>query len=396
MKSHASLLVFLPLLFLPAASFAQLPAANDSAQKVVVELVDGSRVQGTLPAATTFAVQSGGLQVTTPIKRIDSITMSGDHKNATVILLNGDHGQSVPGVAALPFTTLLGTVALDLRVVKMLVVIPSAGDAGGTDGLVLSNTLASDADLAHSVVGPPIKPYTDAKNGENTPGQHEFVLGGHGRAVTIKGTYQRDDFVHILELDNLEKIINPEQGTIEFWYCQKAPPLDWAYGVYRMFDGEAGLGGCVGLFSARNTIFFNIICGGQSRGFTCPVSVIPDNQWIHIAVVWNRKGIEATDETMRLYINGTKVAAGTASDWGTVPGGRADICGGQNPDCAGKYLMSDLKVWSRAVPQSPPPGAPAWQPPANPGAPAVTPPPFGRPATAPSGPIPPPFGRPAP
>ncbi len=371
----ARLFIAITTLLLPAVSPAQQNIAESNAQKVVVDLIDGSRVQGTLPAATTFPVQSGALQVPTAHKRIDSISMSADHKSATVIFLNGDRDQSQPGSVQLPLTTLLGTVALDMRVVKTLVVIPSPADAGSTDGLVFSNTLASDADLAHSAVGPPVKPYTDAKNGYNAPGEHEFVLGDHGRAVTIKGAYQNGDFVHILELDALDKIINPEQGTIEFWYCQKAQPLDDSYGVYRMFDGEAGLGGCIGLFAARNTLFFNIICGGQSRGITCPISVIPNDQWVHIAVVWNRKGIEGTDETMRLCINGTKVAASTSNDWGTLPGGRADICGGQNADCAGKYLMCDLKVWTRAVPQSPPPGQSAWQPPSNSAATASTPPP---------------------
>ncbi len=191
----------------------------------------------------------------------------------------------------------------------------------------------------------------------------------------------------MLTLDGLDQLINPEEGTIEFSYCQKAPPMDWSYGVYRMFDGEAGLGACVNLFAARNTIFFNIICGGQSRGVTCPISVFPNNEWLHVAVVWNRKGIEGTAETMRLCINGTEVASGNANDWGAVPGGRADIAGGQNANCAGKYFMSDLKIWKRAISQAPPPGQAAWQPPApssgaTPGnpQPANAPPPPGRPA----------------
>ena len=392
---HARLTVAVIASIFPVASArAQLPADNSPA-RVVVILADGSRLLGTLPAAAAFQVQSGGLQVPTPIKRIDSVTVSDDRKSTQVTLANGDRTTGSVPPTAFALTTLLGPVPLDMHLVKTLTVIPSAGDIG-TDGLVLSNSLGSDADLAHSAVGPPVKPYTEAKNGYHHPGEHEFVSGEHGKAVTIKGTYPNDDWIHILELDDLDKLINPEEGTIEFWHMQTSPPVDWSYGVYRMFDGEAGLGACVGLFSARNTIFFNISCGGQSRGFSCPISVIPNNQWLHIAVVWDRKGIESSGDTMRLCINGTKVAASSANDWGTVPGGRADICGGQNANCAGKYLMSNLKVWKRAVPQSPPRGQTAWQPPAAaapaPGAPAHTPPPFGKPA-APAGPTPPPFGR---
>ncbi|HWB60865.1 MAG TPA: hypothetical protein VG733_15320, partial [Chthoniobacteraceae bacterium] len=217
--------------FAAASSFATVcPAQQNTAPQVVVVLLDGSRLLGTLPASTAFPAQEGSLAI--PIKRIDTITMGDDHRKATVALSNGDKLDGTLAIPPLPLTTLLGTVPVDLRVVKTLSVLATA-DSVGTDGLVFSNTLGSDMDLAHSIVGPPVKPYTDPKNGDSAPGEHEFVQGDHGKAVTIKGTYQNGDWVHMLELDGLDKLINPEEGTIEFWYCQKAPPLDWQYGVYR-------------------------------------------------------------------------------------------------------------------------------------------------------------------
>jgi hypothetical protein len=336
-------------------------ATGITPQKVVVELPDGSRLLGTLPANTAFSVQSWTTLPPVAIKRIDTITMSDDHKKAVIVMLNGEKIEGMLAMPPLTLTTMLGNVAVDMRVVKTLVVIPTP-DAAGTDGLVFSNTLASYSDLAHSAVGPGLKPYP-ASNDREIQGAQDFVMGKQGDALTLKGHYKTYDRIHNVILEGLDKLINPEQGTIDFWYCQVARPVDESYGIYRMFDGACGVGGCIGLYSSQNTIFFNITCGGQTRELTCPITAIPNNEWIHMAAVWNRKGIDGSEETMRLYINGTKIAAANWNDWGTTPAGSADICGGADADCAGKFMMSNLKVWNRAEPQAPAPGQPAWQPP---------------------------------
>lgn len=61
--------------------------------------------------------------------------------------------------------------------------------------------------------------------------------------------------------------------------------------------------------------------------------------------MWNRKGIEGTQDTIRLYLDGKKMASSAVADWGTTAGGVADICGG-NDDCAGRFMMNNLKIWN--------------------------------------------------
>jgi hypothetical protein len=49
-----------------------------------------------------------------------------------------------------------------------------------------------------------------------------------------------------------------------------------------------------------------------------PISAL-NGRWIHVAGVWDRKGIAGTKDTVRLYVNGKVVAASRARDWGTTP-----------------------------------------------------------------------------
>jgi len=51
---------------------------------------------------------------------------------------------------------------------------------------------------------------------------------------------------------------------------------------------------------------------------------------------------------MRLYVDGEKVAAITANDWGSTVGVRADICGGNDQNITGKFYMDNLIIWNNA------------------------------------------------
>ena len=51
---------------------------------------------------------------------------------------------------------------------------------------------------------------------------------------------------------------------------------------------------------------------------------------------------------MRFYVNGKKVDATTKNQWGTAVGQRADICGGQDHQSAGKFRIDNLKIWNYA------------------------------------------------
>jgi hypothetical protein len=55
----------------------------------------------------------------------------------------------------------------------------------------------------------------------------------------------------------------------------------------------------------------------RQRGY--PVSAL-NGQWIHLAGAWDRKGIDGSNETVRLYVNGGVVAVSHRDDWGTRTG----------------------------------------------------------------------------
>lgn len=84
----------------------------------------------------------------------------------------------------------------------------------------------------------------------------------------------------LVTLKDLEKLINPEQGCIEFWYCETGHPVPNQFGYYRMLDGTYGLGGCVGFFASPDNIEFVLNCGGERVAVDCQIQSVPDNQWV--------------------------------------------------------------------------------------------------------------------
>lgn len=321
------------------------PSADKGARSVTIDLTDDSHLVGTLPGDISFPVDSADLKAGIAIKWVDTITMSEDHKTVTITMQNGDRIEGALDMKPVLLAMAIGNVPVDLRFVKSIIV-SAIEDPASTSGLVFWNKLASEDDAKKSTVGPALSPYTNGDALE-VVGAREFLTGDHGGAITIKGSYQSAARVHNLVLGDLGKFINPEQGCIEFWYCQAGRPVAYQYGVYRMFDGDYGLGAAAQFFADAESLVFSLDCGGGRQIVTCPVTILPDMQWVHLAATWNQKGIEGTQETMRIYLNGKKVAASNAANWGNTVGGRADICGG-NDRCAGKFLMNNLKIWNRA------------------------------------------------
>ncbi|HWB59311.1 MAG TPA: LamG-like jellyroll fold domain-containing protein, partial [Chthoniobacteraceae bacterium] len=313
-------------------------------RNVSVELTDGSQLVGTVPEETVFPMESDELKSGVAIKWVDSITLSADHATASLALLNGDQVNGRLSMKALPMTTAFGKVALDLQFVKSVNVREM--DSLPPQALVFSNSLASENDALRSAVGPPLKPFAGA---DAQAASRDYTTGRHGAgAVTIKGDYQAASQVRNLVLDGLDKLVNPERGCIEFWYCQMSAPVAGQAGVYRMFDGKDGLGSCASVFATPDNLEFALDCGGTRRALDCAMQDVPLKQWMLVSASWDRKGLDHSPDTLRLYINGKKVASSTAADWGNTAGGSADVCGSANAACAGKFYMNGLKIWSSA------------------------------------------------
>ena len=170
-------------------------------------------------------------------------------------------------------------------------------------------------------------------------------------------TYQR---VHNVMLESLPDFIDPEQGTIEVWYKQLEDPVAYSHNVYRIFGGSYGLGSRMYFVStspalgAEPRLYFALSFGGTwthakslaDGQLGVYISHLNDT-WIHLAAVWDRAGVDGSPETIRLYIDGEKVAATTGSSWGTAVGPRADICGA-NDNSAGNFHMDNLVLWGCA------------------------------------------------
>lgn len=98
----------------------------------------------------------------------------------------------------------------------------------------------------------------------------------------------------------------------------------------------------------KTDLIFSLEFSGTYRCITYDANNLPNDQWIHLAAVWDRSGIDETSETMRMYVDGEKVASGTYTDWGTSVGYWADICGGNDQNIADKFAMDELKIWNFA------------------------------------------------
>ncbi|WP_194973432.1 LamG domain-containing protein [Aquiflexum lacus] len=227
-------------------------------------------------------------------------------------------------------------------------------------GLVLWNELGSDYEVLNSKFGPNLS-FFDENNGLDIPANREYVPGKFGNAVTIApGDYFPLARVHNLVLKNIDEILNPERGTISVWYSQRTNPIGYKFDTYRIFDGPYGFRSGISLSSYDGTFFgdkktnvFSFALGREPSQVIIKFYPIEQTKdWIHIAAVWDRKGISGSKEAMQLYINGKKVAATTSNNWSSSFGdpfwnNMVDIAGA-NGSPEGKFLLDDLKIYNYA------------------------------------------------
>jgi hypothetical protein len=126
--------------------------------------------------------------------------------------------------------------------------------------------------------------------------------------------------------------------------------VGFSYGVYRIFDGAYGLGAGIGLDSdaSTGTLNFGMDFGATYSGVSYDISAY-NGTWIHLGAVWDRTGIDGSNDKIRLYINGSVAAANTVASWGNVVGPQADIGGGNDQDIAGKFAIDNLQVFDTAM-----------------------------------------------
>ena len=235
-------------------------------------------------------------------------------------------------------------------------VIYNAGSAGKCQssfpisGLVLWNTLGSDTEVSNSVYGPNLQKYVGG-TWPDVAANTSYGPGEFGNAVGIgPGGYSSESRVHNLVLTNLAQCINPNRGTIDVWFKQNSTPTPYVNGAIRIFDGAYGLNSGMGFNSLPppDNLAFGLTFGGTSTVVNYDIAA-SNGTWLNLAGIWDIAGIGGSADKLRLYVNGQLVASTTNAAWGTTVGSQADIAGGEDSNCAGQFLVDDLKVFNRAL-----------------------------------------------
>jgi hypothetical protein len=155
-------------------------------------------------------------------------------------------------------------------------------------------------------------------------------------------------------------IFNPESGTVEFWFNPYFFPEPYSYGLYAFVlnrnEGDLPLVMNVywwGEYTSLNfDLFFDyadaLPIEDQSR--ISYNSFSPNlNEPVHVAVVWDRNGIEDSEQTQRIYVNGELVSFGTKSNWGTNNYGITRMATGIDSNYEeSRYAMDNIKVYNYA------------------------------------------------
>lgn len=223
-----------------------------------------------------------------------------------------------------------------------------AAAASPGDSLVLWNKLGSSTEILNSAYGPNLSFYGGGSFPDAT-GTPAYAPGVFGNALGIgPGSYSTFSRVHTVIFNGVNNYLNPERGAVEVWFKQNSTPVNNVNGIYRIFDGGFGRNSGIGLESVAGGLSFSVYFGGAYTTVQNNISALNGN-WIHIAGVWDRAGIDGSGDKVRLYVNGTSMAASANGGWGTTVGSQADIAGANDYNIAGQFYEDNLKIYNFAL-----------------------------------------------
>jgi hypothetical protein len=236
----------------------------------------------------------------------------------------------------------------------LMLILAGIMSASADAAPLLWNRLGSTQQIQNSGYGPGLG-FFGGGAWPDVVGNPGYVPGVFGEALTVApGGYGTFDRVHTVVWENLNQHLNPHRGTIEVWHRQVEDPVPFSHGVYRIFDGSYGLGSGMTFTSeyvqgqSKALLLFGLEFGGSYTLLQHDIS--PHNgNWIHLAGVWARDGIDGSADKLRLYVNGNVVAATTVAAWGSTVGPRAGIGGGNDASIANKFALDNLKVFDSAL-----------------------------------------------
>lgn len=201
----------------------------------------------------------------------------------------------------------------------------------------------------------------------NIEGDVSFVRGVFGDAYAAVGHSYLGNRI-IIPAGGLE--LSPEAGTVDAWVMYPKDPIVWAYeySMFSMLDGcyqcayDQTLG-CQATYQIGDGVtgfLYTLYANLRFRSDGEPVSIeIPDMdrvfhpmEWHHLALVWDRTGMDGSSDCFRVYIDGVIYGANTDNDWGIEPdtGNRHTVGKGEGAtDYTPAYVIDNIKVWNRAA-----------------------------------------------
>ncbi|MBI4979475.1 MAG: PKD domain-containing protein [Spirochaetes bacterium] len=214
------------------------------------------------------------------------------------------------------------------------------------DGLSFWNTLNNGDDMVNNGFGPHL----------NFPDQcyYSFVAGVHSNAIGISSTGGSGGLVYF---SGAEQVLNAEIGTIEMWVKIADDPEAYTHGAYWLWNGPYNPNAAFGanLYFCDPAFDNQWLAGSVDfNGASVAISYTPTNvrnahgflnQWLHVALVWNRTGIGGTSDRLRIYLNGTIVAATNTSTWGTTTSGEVWMGSSIDFADANKLWIDNVKAF---------------------------------------------------
>jgi hypothetical protein len=235
------------------------------------------------------------------------------------------------------------------RIIQLsTVLILGAASLAQADGLVLWNKLGSNSEILNSAYGPNLSFYSGGSFPDAT-GTPAYAPGMFGNALGIgPGSYSMFSRVHTVIWSGVNNYLNSERGAVEVWFKQNSTPVNNVNGIYRIFDDGFGRGSGIGLESVAGGLSFSVYFGGAYTTVQQNISALNGN-WIHVAGVWDRAGIDGSSDKVQLYVNGSVVAASGNGGWGTTVGTEADIAGANDYNIVSQFYEDNLKVYDFAM-----------------------------------------------
>jgi hypothetical protein len=279
-----------------AAASMDAAAQTNVTLRLVVDLLDGSRVIGT-PAIASVPVQTSYARMELPLKQIQTLKIGEDHETATFDLRNGDKLKGAITLAPLKLQTSFGPVAIGIEHLRELRVLLSGGALPDAlqKGLVLYYTFDRDD-------GSNITDGSTKANHATVSGARFTPEGKSGGAMVFDGA---DDY---LDAGNPASLQLTSDFTLAAWVW--AERTQDGFGIITKSQGSPeqarrGIEFCLGNDDNLSAYFWDASTRYFSGGVKRPT--IRRQEWTQVVL---QHDSTLPEHQMRFFINGVACEAG--------------------------------------------------------------------------------------